>query len=265
MALLIFFHKGHYNIIKRAKALGDYLIVGVTSESFDIERGKLNVRDSLIKRIENVRRTGLADEIIIEEYQGQKVNDIIKYDIDVLVVGSDWRGKFDYLKNYCDVVYLERTKNISSTKLRSEGVIFNMGIVTDDIRDNDFVEESKYVSGVHVERVFSEDHETAQRFCDKYELGSCWSSYDEFLADVDIVYIKTSLNRRAEYIERALKKGKYVISDSPHDTFPQRNCATCFRWQGRTMWFSLNGPHWSTYGRLISWYGWYTVTWWEIW
>ena len=137
------FHKGHYNIIKRAKALGDYLIVGVTSESFDIERGKLNVRDSLIKRIENVRRTGLADEIIIEEYQGQKVSDIIKYDIDVLVVGSDWRGKFDYLKNYCDVVYLERTKNISSTKLRSEGIIFNMGIVTDDIQDNGFVQESK--------------------------------------------------------------------------------------------------------------------------
>ena len=114
------FHKGHYNIIKRARALGDYLIVGVTSESYDIERGKLNVRDSLIKRIENVRRTELADEIIIEEYQGQKVNDIIKYDIDILVVGSDWRGKFDYLKNYCDVVYLERTKNISSTKLRGE-------------------------------------------------------------------------------------------------------------------------------------------------
>ena len=110
------FHKGHYNIIKRAKALGDYLIVGVTSESFDIERGKLNVRDSLIKRIENVRRTGLADEIIIEEYQGQKVNDIIKYDIDVLVVGSDWRGKFDYLKNYCDVVYLERTRKLLLTR-----------------------------------------------------------------------------------------------------------------------------------------------------
>lgn len=258
------FHKGHYNIIKRAKALGDYLIVGVTSESFDIERGKLNVRDSLIKRIENVRRTGLADEIIIEEYQGQKVNDIIKYDIDVLVVGSDWRGKFDYLKNYCDVVYLERTKNISSTKLRSEGVIFNMGIVTDDIRDNDFVEESKYVSGVHVERVFSEDHETAQRFCDKYELGSCWNSYDEFLADVDIVYIKTSLNRRAEYIERALKKGKYVISDSPM-TLSSEKLRYLFQVARRTMWFSLNGPHWSTCGRLISWYGWYTVTWWEIW
>lgn len=209
------FHKGHYNIIKRAKALGDYLIVGVTSESFDIERGKLNVRDSLITRIENVRKTGLADEIIIEEYQGQKVSDIIKYDIDILVVGSDWRGKFDYLKNYCDIIYLERTKNISSTKLRSEGIIFNIGVVTDSIEDNDFVQESKYVSGIHVERVFSEEQEVAQRFCDKYELDSCWNDYGEFLSDVDIVYVKTGLNKRAEYIETALKHGKYVISDSP--------------------------------------------------
>lgn len=209
------FHEGHYNIIKRAKALGDYLIVGVTSESFDIERGKLNVRDSLLKRIENVRKTGLADEIIIEEYQGQKVSDIIKYDIDVLVVGSDWRGKFDYLKNYCDVQYLERTKNISSTKLRSQGIIFNIGIATDDIRDNDFVLESKYVSGIHVERVFCEDKEIAKNFCEKYELDSWWGDYDEFLSDVDIVYIKCKQSKRAELIERALEQGKYVISDSP--------------------------------------------------
>ena len=62
------FHQGHYNIIKRAKELGDYLIVGVTSESYDIERGKLNVRDSLLKRIENVRKTGFADEIIIADH-----------------------------------------------------------------------------------------------------------------------------------------------------------------------------------------------------
>ena len=216
------FHKGHYNIIKRARALGDYLIVGVTSESYDIERGKLNVRDSLIKRLENVRRTELADEIIIEEYQGQKVNDIIKYDIDILVVGSDWRGKFDYLKNYCDVVYLERTKNISSTKLRGEGVIFNMGVVTDDIRDNDFVQESKYVSGVHVERVFSEDEKTAQDFCDKYELDSWWNDYNEFLSGIDIVYIKCRQLEREQYIERAIDMGKYVISDVPAALSPEK-------------------------------------------
>ncbi|MDY4692202.1 MAG: adenylyltransferase/cytidyltransferase family protein [Blautia sp.] len=209
------FHKGHYNIIKRAKALGDYLIVGVTSESYDIERGKLNVRDSLIKRIENVRRTGLADEIIVEEYQGQKINDIIKYNIDVLVVGSDWRGKFDYLRNYCEVIYLERTKNISSTKLRSQGIIFNVGIVTDDIQDNELVQESKYVSGIHVERVFSRNQETAREFCDKYELDSWWTDYDQFLSDVDIVYIKCQPALRAEYAEQAIRQGKYVISDAP--------------------------------------------------
>lgn len=216
------FHRGHYNIIKRAKALGDYLIVGVTSESYDIERGKLNVRDSLIKRIENVRKTGLADEIIIEEYQGQKINDIIKYNIDLLVVGSDWRGKFDYLKNYCDVMYLERTKNISSTKIRSEGTIFNIGVVTDDINDNGIVSETKFVSGLHVERVYSDEPDVAEAFRDKYELDSCWTDYDEFLSDLDIVYIKCSQKLRADYIERAIEQNKYVISDTPMTLSPER-------------------------------------------
>ena len=183
------FHQGHYNILTRARELGDYLVVGVTSESYDIERGKLNVQDSLLKRIENVRKTGFADEIIVEEYQGQKLNDITKYNIDLLVVGSDWRGKFDYLKNYCEVVYLERTKNISSTKLRSEGMIYSMGIVTDDAEDNEMVMESKYVSGLHVESVYSEDVFVAREFCDRYELDSygtdvvavkCAISQDDF-------------------------------------------------------------------------------------
>lgn len=216
------FHQGHYNIIKRARELGDYLIVGVTSESYDIERGKLNVRDSLLKRIENVRNTGFADEIIIEEYQGQKVSDIIKYNIDVLVVGSDWRGKFDYLKNYCDVQYLERTKNISSTQLRGEGTIFNIGVVTDDVKDNGIVVESKYVSGLHVESVYSEDKDIARRFCEKYELDSYGNDFDSFLKGLNIVYIKSTLKKRAEYIEKAIEQGKYVISDSPMTLHPDK-------------------------------------------
>ena len=112
------FHEGHYRLLKRAKALGDYLIVGVTTEAYDKARGKLNVVDSLVTRIENVRKTGFADEIIIEETQGQKVNDIRKFHVDIFAIGSDWTGAFDYLKDYCKVVYLERTKNISSTMLR---------------------------------------------------------------------------------------------------------------------------------------------------
>lgn len=209
------FHRGHYNIIKHARELGDYLIVGVTSESYDIERGKLNVQDSLLKRIENVRKTGLADEIIIEEYQGQKVNDIIKYDIDILVIGSDWRGKFDYLKNYCEVKYLPRTKNISSTKLRSEGKIYSIGVVTDDVKDNGVVAETKYVSGIHVESVFAEEEGPAREFCEKYELNSYETDYEKFLQAVDIVYVKCTLKKRVQYIEQAIEHGKYVISDSP--------------------------------------------------
>ena len=190
------FHKGHYNIIKRAKALGDYLIVGVTSESFDIERGKLNVRDSLIKRIENVRRTGLADEIIIEEYQGQKVNDIIKYDIDVLVVGSDWRGKFDYLKNYCDVVYLERTKNISSTKLRQENSGIRLGIIGYEPMVEKFIQESRYVGNVELSGIFQPPIQQEQ-FSDSLSLhekkytGSLtvYETLQELLDESDAVYV----------------------------------------------------------------------------
>ena len=209
------FHQGHYNIIKRAKDLGDYLIVGVTSESYDIERGKLNVKDSLLRRIENVRNTGLADEIIIEEYQGQKVSDIVKYNIDILVIGSDWRGKFDYLKNYCQVIYLERTKNISSTQLRSQGQTYSIGVVTDTTWDGGIVWESKYVSGLHTECVFSEDLPIAQKFCEKYELNSFGDDFSLFLEEVSIIYIHLLSSDKPAYVRKSLEAGKYVICDAP--------------------------------------------------
>ena len=111
-------HYGHIKLLERAKRLGDYLIVGVTSDAFDKNRGKLNVQQSVLERVEAIRSTGLADEIIIEEYEGQKIADIKKYDIDIFAIGSDWLGKFDYLKDYCEVVYLKRTDGISSTEIR---------------------------------------------------------------------------------------------------------------------------------------------------
>ena len=91
-------HEGHLNILRRAKALGTQLIVGVTSEDYDISRGKLNVSQPLLERIENVKKTGLADKIIVEEYLGQKIHDIKEYNVDKFVIGSDWFGKFDYLR-----------------------------------------------------------------------------------------------------------------------------------------------------------------------
>ncbi len=209
------FHKGHYNILKRAKENGDYLVVGVTGESYDIERGKLNVRDSLLTRIRNVEQTGFADKIIVEEYQGQKINDIRKYDIDALVIGSDWRGKFDYLMEYCEVIYLERTKNISSTQIRESGRTFNVGLATSDASDHQLAEEALYVSGVHVRSAYSPSASVLEQLQERFELESFFTDYDAFLESVDVVYIKTDFELRCGLVERAVAAGKHVIVEPP--------------------------------------------------
>lgn len=122
-------HHGHIRLLERAKELGDYLIVGVTSDDYDKMRGKINVQQSLSERAAAVRATGLANKIIIEEYEGQKIDDIKKYKVDIFTVGSDWVGKFDYLNAYCTVKYLDRTKGISSSELRQKDRNLTMGIV----------------------------------------------------------------------------------------------------------------------------------------
>lgn len=122
-------HRGHIRLLQRAKELGDYLIVGVTGDDFDMARGKINVQQSLIERVEAVKALNIADEIIIEEYEGQKIDDIRRYDVDIFTVGSDWRGKFDYLNEYCKVVYLERTQGISSTDIRTGDRKIRLGFV----------------------------------------------------------------------------------------------------------------------------------------
>ena len=159
------FHQGHYNILKRAREYGDYLIVGVTGENYDVGRGKLSVHDSLADRIENVKKTGLADEIIVEEYLGQKISDIVRYGVDTFVIGDDWKGKFDHLDKYCDMVYLERTAGISSTKIRKETFrVYRIGIITDDLDDNTIVSESKLINGFKVTSVYAEDEELRKAF-----------------------------------------------------------------------------------------------------
>lgn len=114
------FHEGHFKILERCKKIGNKLIVGVTGKNYDLSRGKLNVVQSIEERIENVKKSGLADQIIIEDYQGQKIDDIIKYNVDIFGIGDDWIGKFDYLEEYCEVVYLKRTGDISSSNIKSK-------------------------------------------------------------------------------------------------------------------------------------------------
>lgn len=209
------FHEGHYQLLQRAKALGDYLIVGVTTEQYDESRGKLNIVDSLGERIENVRRSGFADEVIVEDHAGQKVEDVQKYGIDIFTVGSDWTGVFDYLRDFCEVVYLERTKNISSSIIREQKhPIIRIGIVGSGRIADRFVPEAKYVSGITIYSVYNPQIESARTFANRFRLYY-FEDYDTFLKDIDAVYIASPHETHYEYAKKALEKGKHVLCEKP--------------------------------------------------
>lgn len=184
-------HYGHIRLLKRAKALGDYLIVGITSDDYDKTRGKINNQQSLMERIAAVEATGIADEIIVEEYEGQKIDDIRRHNVDIFTVGSDWEGKFDYLKEYCKVVYLSRTEGVSSSELRAEKRKIVIGTIGDGIICKKFIREMEFVNGVEHKKIEKE--------------------FDE----VDAVYIASHPNHRFDDIKRALEAGKHVISEAP--------------------------------------------------
>lgn len=205
-------HYGHVRLLERAKALGDYLIVGVTSDDFDISRGKINVQQSLMERIEAVRATGLADEIVIEQYEGQKIDDIIKYGVDIFTVGSDWVGTFDYLNEYCQVVYLDRTQGVSSTQLRSKEAEMRFGLVGDSVVVNKFANECTNVNGVKVVGYFTNDPENS-----KIELETAvpYTSYEELVAECDALYVRSHPSCHYQHIRYALEQKKHVIYESP--------------------------------------------------
>jgi len=205
-------HKGHINLLKRARELGDYLIVGVTSESYDLQRGKLNVQQPLSERIKNVEQTGLADLVIVEEYEGQKVEDIERYNVDIFAIGSDWKGKFDYLNDLVEVVYLERTRGISSTDLRG---YLKLGIIGTGRIARRFVQEAKYVSGVMVEWVYHPNEEKAKTFAQELELSSGTGDLNHLFSAVDAIYIASPHHTHYEYILKSLQAGKHVLSEKP--------------------------------------------------
>ena len=191
-------HFGHIRLLERAKALGDYLIVGVTSDDYDRTRGKINASQPLMKRIDAVKALGIADEIIIEEYEGQKIDDIRRLGVDIFTVGSDWEGYFDYLKEYCRVVYLPRTEGISSSELRAEQrpvrmVIYGSGRVAEKYRA-----ECGFVNGLECAGMASNDAE-----------------YAELLEKCNAVYIQTHPRDHVRHIREALEAGRHVICESP--------------------------------------------------
>ena len=206
-------HYGHIRLLERAKALGDYLIVGVTADSFDLTRGKINVQQTLMERIEAVKATGIADEIIVEEYEGQKIDDIKRYGVDIFTVGSDWVGKFDYLNEYCKVVYLDRTEGVSSSEIRAEKRELKIGLVGNSTLLNKFEKECHYVNGVSVSGVCStDDSDLSEEIKDKYLVTD---SLEEVLKVSDAVYIVSHPTKHYEQIKQALMAGKHVLCESP--------------------------------------------------
>lgn len=209
-------HQGHINLLRRAKALGDWLIVGVTSDSFDKNRGKLNVRNNVLERVEAVKKTGYADEIIIEDYVGQKIDDIQKYNVDIFAIGSDWEGKFDYLNEYCKVVYLPRTEGISSTQLRNDSqIVYRVGVIGSGRIARRFVPETKVVNGIEVTAVYNPfDNNATEEFAKEFNIQR-YSEWDTFIHDVNAVYVASPHLTHYDYTKRALNTGRHVLCEIP--------------------------------------------------
>lgn len=208
-------HQGHINLLKRAKELGDYLIVGVTADEFDWSRGKINVQQSLIERMEAVKATGYADQIIVEEYEGQKIDDIRRYGIDVFAIGSDWKGVFDYLNEYCKVIYLPRTQGISSSELRAKKNNISMGLLGNSSFLGKFEKESHYVNCLDVIALCTDEDGISLLPDNLKHLDLITSDYTEMLKQVDAVYIISKPELHYEQIKKALLMGRHVLCESP--------------------------------------------------
>lgn len=219
-------HIGHIRLLERAKQLGDYLIVGVTSDDFDRQRGKINTKQSLMERMAAVSALGIADEVIVEEYIGQKIDDIKRYDVDIFTVGSDWTGQFDYLKEYCTVIYLPRTEGISSTGIRTAVTPLKLGIVGSLGVGKKVETECEYVNGVEAEKN---------------------------VEDADAVYIVTMPENHYSDIKGYIEKGKHVMCESPIAT-TKAECEELFslaKERGCVLMDCIKSAYSTAYSRLL--------------
>lgn len=209
-------HQGHINLLRRAKELGDYLIVGVTSDSFDRGRGKLNVRNNVLERVEAVKATGYADEVIIEDYVGQKIDDIQKYNVEIFAIGSDWEGLFDYLNEFTKVVYLPRTEGISSTMLRAADTTdVKVGIIGCGRVAQRFPVESEVVSGVKPVAAYDIEAAKTESYNQTYNEVKACNTLEELYADVDAVYVATPHLSHYTLIKQSIEAGKHVLVETP--------------------------------------------------
>ena len=192
-------HEGHRRLLARAKRLGDWLIVGVTSDDYDRTRGKINAAQPLMERVEAVKELGLADEILVEEYEGQKIDDIRRLGVDVFTVGSDWEGKFDYLREWCEVVYLPRTEGVSSSEIRGTRRGVCLGLFGQKWLGEKYRKETAWVNGMSIGGQCGEDE----------------AGVDSLAGKCNAVYVASHPRRHAADVRMALESGMHVLCESP--------------------------------------------------
>lgn len=247
-------HIGHIKLLERAKALGDYLIVGVTTDNFDIERGKMNTCNNVMERIQAIQATGIANQIVIEEYQGQKIDDIKKYGVDIFAIGSDWIGKFDYLNEFCKVIYLPRTEGISSTEIREKRKCINIGIIGTGSIANRFIPESKCVNNNTITIAYNPDIEECDSFCKKNNIPNRATMENDVYHCCDAVYIASPHYTHYEYVKHALNAGKHVLCETPF-VFTKYQAEELYgiaEKRGLTLMVALKTAYCPAFGHLIS-------------
>ncbi len=210
-------HIGHINLLTRAKARGDYLIVGVTSDDYDRSRGKLNVIQSQKERMEAIQKLDFVDEVILETHKNQKQEDLLKYNINEFVIGDDWKGYFDYLNEYTHVIYLSRTEGISSTQLRNSNISpINIGIIGANGDAKRFFNELGFVDFVSCVHLYDQSSKNIKKLTANYDITHTDTNLETFLQkDFYAVYICSDIDDRYKHIKKSLLAGKHVLCENP--------------------------------------------------
>jgi predicted dehydrogenase len=169
----------------------------------------------VLERVEAVKATGVVDKVIIEDYVGQKIDDILKYDVDIFAIGSDWEGKFDYLKEYCEVVYLPRTEGVSSTMLRAESeTVIDVAIVGCGRIAQRFFSEVGRVDAATVSALYDIDREASVALAGD-DVALVCDSFEEAVERAKAVYIATPHTCHYQQAKYALEHGRHVLCETP--------------------------------------------------